>query len=72
MKEKLLKLFLVYSLFNYISLACYVGSENSLNVAKAIIGKGGANVKDLKFESLWKTTFKRWKEMVKLIIETGS
>lgn len=67
MRNKILKLFLAYS---YISLVCYVGSESALNMAKAATtGKDGASKADLKIESLWKTTFKRWKETTKLITE---
>lgn len=66
MKKKILILFVVYS---YISLVCYVGSENFLNLAKGLGGNGNGKKKKLKVESLWKTTLKRYKEGCKLIME---
>lgn len=62
MKKKILKTFFVYS---YITLLCYVGSENALNMAKVISEKSGN--KKLKIECLWKTTLKRFKEYWKLL-----
>lgn len=64
--KKFLKLFFVYS---YLTLLCYVGSENSLVIARATCGEGRKNKTKLKFEWLWKTTLERWKETIKLIME---
>lgn len=59
MKRKILKLFWAYS---YVSLLMYVTSEQTLTLAKRMKEKGKGTAGTLKFESLWKTTFKRFKE----------
>lgn len=66
MRKKFLKLFIIYS---YVSLVAYVGSENSLNITKAMINKKKGEGGSIKIESLWKTTLNRFKECVKLIKE---
>lgn len=64
MKSKIFKGFFAYS---YITLLCYVGSENALTLAKAMKGMRGKE--RLEIESLWKTTLKRFEEVMKLIME---
>lgn len=67
MKKKLLKVFFMYS---YISAISYIASENSLILAKHIVKNGNTgNMPKMKIESLWRTTFERFKEATKLIMK---
>lgn len=64
--RKFIKLFFLYS---YVTLVCYVGSENGLDIAKYYNRKKngeGENEEKLVLESMWKTTLKRWKEIWEL------
>lgn len=58
MKRKILKLFLVYS---YVTLLMYVASEEWVSAARYVKAKKNGSAGTIKFESLWKTTFKRLK-----------
>lgn len=66
MKKKIFKIFMLHS---YICLACYVGSESALNIARWMNKREKGTKENLKFEWLWKTTFERFKETWKLISE---
>lgn len=58
MWKKIFKLFMVYS---YVSLLCYVASEQLL----VLTAESGDIVKNWKTESIWKTTLKRFKRYLK-------
>lgn len=64
--RKFIKLFFLYS---YVTLVCYVGSENFLDIAKYYNKKKKGELKNkekLVLESMWRTTLKRFKEGMEL------